>query len=89
MRSPKLAVAAQSFAPAAVATGGCRFGMTMARPKRRAVKPTTAAIATITHNGSRNFVVYNLDSDLEHIDLEPPAINARNACELLGLIELD
>jgi uncharacterized protein len=29
------------------------------------------------------------DKDLlEHIDLEPPAISARNACELLGLIEL-
>ncbi len=28
------------------------------------------------------------DKDLlEHIDLDPPAINARGACELLGLIE--
>ncbi len=28
------------------------------------------------------------DKDLlDHIDLEPPAVNARSACELLGLIE--
>jgi hypothetical protein len=25
---------------------------------------------------------------LGHIGLEPPAVNARSACELLGLIEL-
>jgi putative PIN family toxin of toxin-antitoxin system len=34
------------------------------------------------------FIVSGDKHLLGHIGLEPPAINARNACELLGLIEL-
>lgn len=34
------------------------------------------------------FIVTGDKHLLGHIGLEPPAINARNACELLGLIEL-
>jgi putative PIN family toxin of toxin-antitoxin system len=35
-----------------------------------------------------DLIVTGDDDLLEHIGLKPPAINPRNACELLGLIEL-
>jgi putative PIN family toxin of toxin-antitoxin system len=43
------------------------------------------ALARIT---KAEFIVTGDKHLLEHMGLEPPAINARNACELLGLIEL-
>ncbi len=53
-----------------------------------------AATSLIYHEltGTRiakvEFIVTGDKHLLGHIGLEPPAVNARNACELLGLIEL-
>lgn len=40
------------------------------------------------HTAKAELIVTGDKDLLEHIGLQPPAINARNACELLGLIEL-
>jgi len=45
-------------------------------------------LVALARTAEADFIVTGDKDLLEHIDLQPPAINARNACELLGLIEL-
>ncbi len=41
----------------------------------------------LARTAKAEFIVTGDKDLLDHIDLQPPAINARNACELLGVIE--
>jgi putative PIN family toxin of toxin-antitoxin system len=45
-------------------------------------------LVALARTAKAEFIVTGDGDLLEHIGLEPPAVTARNACELLGLIEL-
>jgi putative PIN family toxin of toxin-antitoxin system len=45
-------------------------------------------LVALARTAKAEFIVTGDGDLLQHIGLEPPAISARNACELLGLIEL-
>jgi putative PIN family toxin of toxin-antitoxin system len=45
-------------------------------------------LVALARTSKAEYIVTGDKDLLEHIDLQPPAINTRNACELLGLIEL-
>jgi uncharacterized protein len=49
--------------------------------------PKDDYLLALARTAKADFIVTGDKDLLEHIDLQPPAINARNACELLGLIE--
>jgi putative PIN family toxin of toxin-antitoxin system len=49
--------------------------------------PKDDYLVALALTAGAEFIVSGDKHLLEHIGLEPPAINARNACELLGLIE--
>jgi putative PIN family toxin of toxin-antitoxin system len=48
--------------------------------------PKDDYLVALARSAKADFIVTGDKDLLEHIGLEPPAINARNACELLGLI---
>ena len=50
--------------------------------------PTDDYLVALARTASAELIVTGDKDLLEHIGLQPPAISARNACELLGLIEL-
>ncbi len=50
--------------------------------------PKDDYLVALARTAGAEFIVSGDKHLLGHIGLEPPAINARNACELLGLIEL-
>ena len=50
--------------------------------------PTDDYLVALAHTAKAELIVTGDGDLLEHIGSEPPAINARNACELLGLIDL-
>jgi putative PIN family toxin of toxin-antitoxin system len=49
--------------------------------------PKDDYLVALARISTAEFIVTGDKDLLEHIDLVPPAINARQACELLGLIE--
>ena len=49
--------------------------------------PQDDYLVALARTAKADFIVTGDKDLLDHIDLQPPAINARNACELLGLIE--
>jgi putative PIN family toxin of toxin-antitoxin system len=50
--------------------------------------PTDDYLVALARTAKADFIVTGDKDLLDHIGLRPPAINARQACELLGLIEL-
>ncbi len=50
--------------------------------------PDDDYLIALARTAKAEFIVTGDKDLLDHIDLQPPAINARRACELLGLIEL-
>ena len=50
--------------------------------------PDDDYLVALARASKAEYIVTGDKDLLEHIDLQPPAINARNACELLGLIDL-
>lgn len=57
-------------------------------PERLLRDPTDDFLIALARSAKAEFIITGDNDLLEHIGLEPPAINARNACEVLGLIEL-
>jgi len=51
--------------------------------------PEDDYLVALARNAKADFIVTGDKDLLDHIDLQPPAINARDACERLGLIEPD
>ena len=49
--------------------------------------PADDYLVALARNAKAEYIITGDKDLLEHIDLQPPAINARNACELLGLTE--
>ena len=49
--------------------------------------PNDDYLIALAHTAKAEYIVTGDKDLLEHIDLQPPAINPRNACELLRLIE--
>jgi putative PIN family toxin of toxin-antitoxin system len=70
-----------------IANAGTMFADPMS-PEPIISDPKDDYLVALARIAKAEFIITGDKHLLGHIGLEPPAINARNACELLGLIEL-
>jgi putative PIN family toxin of toxin-antitoxin system len=74
-----------------IVTGIANAGTMLAdpiNPESVISDPKDDYLLALARIAGAEFIVSGDKHLLGHIGLEPPAINARNACELLGLVEL-